>query len=656
MAEAARGRDLTTAAPPSRGSLWALLAGVAIVGGGALAVMFPAAAANAWARFSSPWKQTPRFTFAAVATLPESMVAPHGEPFEVVAELRDGSLWRPETAAARVGSVQTLEAEEQDGTYRFQVPPLIEPAALRLSIGDWSQTVRIEPMLRPELTALEIDAKLPEYLGRSEPLLLDGRSGSASLVKGSQATLHATANRSLESAMADGQNRDTDGAQFTAGPVDVVETTTVKLQWQDRNGLAGRQPLVVSLSAEEDQVPYVVCEDLATRQVILDSEQLTFRAEARDDFGVRHIGMQWRGAPDYLIEEPAGGERILAPGDHDLREMSVQGVFTAKSLGIEPQPIELRLFTNDYYPDRQRIYSAPYLLHVLSAEQHAIWVTEQLAKWQRQALEVRDRELRLYETNKQLRELSAEQLDQPKNRRRLETQAREERANGRRLGRLTSGGQELLRQASRNPEIGVGHLDAWAEMLQILKDIAANRMPTVADMLQAAQTSPTSVAAAPSAPSAGQVRGQGGGQAAQSSPDAKTPPAAPQIVDMESSQQPPEPQEAGEAKPKNPSAPGLRLPVTTLLGQGKPADESETAEQKLEEAVTEQKDLLAEFEKVANELNALLANLEGSTLVKRLKAASRQQYRIAGRIADQIEAAFGGRPSSEKADFRQVLG
>ena len=45
--------------------------------------------------------------------------------------------------------------------------------------------------------------------------------------------------------------------------------------------------------------------------------------------------------------------------------------------------------------------------------------------------------------------------------------------------------------------------------------------------------------------------------------------------------------------------------------------------QKVDEAVAKQQDLLAEFEKIADELNRVLANLEGSTLLKRLKAASR---------------------------------
>src|SRR5262249_49757291 len=45
--------------------------------------------------------------------------------------------------------------------------------------------------------------------------------------------------------------------------------------------------------------------------------------------------------------------------------------------------------------------------------------------------------------------------------------------------------------------------------------------------------------------------------------------------------------------------------------------------------------------KIADELNRVLANLEGSTLVKRLKAASRKQVKIAGRIGDFVGDAFG---------------
>src|SRR5262249_15123441 len=149
-------------------------------------------------------------------------------------------------------------------------------------------------------------------------------------------------------------------------------------------------------------------------------------------------------------------------------------------------PIQVRLFAEDFLPGRARVYSTAYILYVLNAEQHAIWLTEQLNKWHRQSLEVRDREMQLFETNKQLRQLSADELNRLDTRRRIEHQAEAEHANARRLSNLVVAGEDLVKQAMRNPEFGVGHLEKWAEMLQILKDIAANRMPSVADLLRQA--------------------------------------------------------------------------------------------------------------------------------------------------------------------------
>ncbi len=251
----------------------------------------------------------------------------------------------------------------------------------------------------------------------------------------------------------------------------------------------------------------------------------------------------------------------------------------------------------------------------------------------------------LFETNKQLRALSPEELDKPETRRRIENQAAAESANGRRLTGLVVSGEDLVKQAMRNPEFGVGHLEKWAEMLQILKDIAGNRMPSVADLLKQAAQAPK-LAAGPVGtrqPMAGMIRssathGPGGGQAK----PGQMP--VPRVVDMESSQNSPNEKEAKAAKPGGPKPPApQRLPVTTLAGKpsDKPQPELPDQPQAMDEAVARQQDLLAEFEKLADELNRVLANLEGSTLVKRLKAASRLQYKVGGRVGDQVDGAFG---------------
>ncbi|MGN6547253.1 MAG: hypothetical protein ACTHK7_19525, partial [Aureliella sp.] len=389
--------------------------------------------------------------------------------------------------------------------------------------------------------------------------------------------------------------------------------------------------------------------------------------------------------------------------------------FSAKALGIKPQPIEVRLWAEDYLPGRERTYSPPHVFFVLTPEQHALWITEQLSKWHRASLEVRDREMALHETNKQLRAATPEELASGEMRKQLQRQAAAEADNSRKLAALSKHGEELLRQAARNPEMGVGHLDRWAEMLQILNDIATNRMPSVSDLLAQASTEPRSGKPStpseptspgePTSPDKNTSPGKNTSPRTPTSPEKNTlaskpsspageaeakpaPPAAgmqrtaaagsgkppeevvasskltvPQVTDVESSLQPNEPQAADDQPPKK-KYDGTRMGLaqTVLSGparksDGKPneaADEQPEDDSTVGKAVWEQEELLAEFERVADELNTVLANLEGSTLVKRLKAAAREQTEVADRIGSRIDSLFG-LPAQSEGGNRKVL-
>jgi hypothetical protein len=660
VAQDAQRRNLREAAPNSKHRLWSALAIGSIAAAIGLALLFPSAAANAWARLLAPWKDTPRYTFAALEAVPESLVVPHGEPFTFTVRLQDDSRWNPSQGQVQLGQQRPVQTTLKDGGYAFELPPQIATRWLRLRVGDATKSVRIEPTIRPELTSLVASVSLPKYLGLPEPFEKDVRGGSISLVKGSLAKFEATASRKLVSATVDDQPRIPKEAAISSPESVVEDSRTMEFRWEDEFGLAGKEPFRLTINGRPDEPPTLVCENLPRQRVVLDSEQLAFRVIAHDDFGVKRVGMEWEGPNQAIVENPAKGERILAAGGNDKSAMDVGGTFSATSLGIEPQPILLRIFAEDYFPDRERVYSPTYVMYVLNAEQHAIWMTEQLSKWHRQSLEVRDRELQLYEANKQIRDLPAEELDHPDTRRGIEKQAAAERANGRRLSNLTMRGEDLVKQASRNPEFGVGHLEKWAEMLQILKDISANRMPSVADLLKEASQADKLAQANPSQPGkqppmAGEVRGQGSGSPSESPEEKKKPDSqVPQVVDVESTQQLPDDKEAPPSQKKSGQG-SLGLPATTLLGGG-PSDDSCPVGDKMDEAVRKQQDLLAEFERIANELNRILGNLEGSTLVKRLKAASRQQYKIAGRISDHLDDAFGRGPYAIGEPQQKVFG
>ena len=136
----------------------------------------------------------------------------------------------------------------------------------------------------------------------------------------------------------------------------------------------------------------------------------------------------------------------------------------------------------------------------------------------------------------------------------------------------------------------------------------------------------------------------------------------PQVVDKESSQQPAaEPAQGNGQPPKSdgspPSASRLGLP-TTIAGQSIPPPESEapqSAAKAIEGALEAQRQLLEEFAKVADALGAVMSRLEGSTFVKRLKLASREQGRIGGRIAGLVDDAFGRPEPARKPSIQEGI-
>ncbi len=646
VAENLQQHDLSSAIPNprhvQRGSMAGLLAAAAVC-----LLWFTAdAASNGWARFLTPWNDTPRYTFASIEPLPDTLVVPHGEPFEVSIALQEATQWKPSQARVTLAGQTPRQAPLSSDGYQFDLPSQIEPGKLSVSVGDFSGQMVIEPKLRPELSSLRADVKLPEYLGRPEPLAKEIRGGTMSVVKGSQTTLTATVSRDLASASVNGNSRQTEADHFSTESVTVDDSAKIKMQWQDHFGLRSQKPFELTIQGVDDETPSLVCENLPRRKVLLDSEVLTFKVRARDDFGVKTVGIEWQGL-DKTVNNVAAGEKLIGAGDHRAEFLELAATFSAAKLKIESQPIAVRVFVDDYYPGRERIYSPVCIFDVLDAEQHAIWITSQLSRWHRMSLDVRDREMQLHETNKQLRGLSPGQRDEPIYRRQLASQAQRERANGRRLSNLVDGGEVLLKEAMRNPEIGVGHLDKWAEMMQVLKDISGNRMPSVADLLKEAAKQPSS-GQNPSkpAPKAGQNRLTKSPSGDPSKPDGaeKPPPAVPTISDIESSHH----QDGDESKdPKKPNeskpaAPRLTLPSTMLAGKGSGDDPPPPPpDGQLDEAVEEQKELLAEFDKIVDELNTVLANLEGSTLVKRLKASSRKQQRVASKLGSLASDAFG---------------
>ena len=212
---------------------------------------------------------------------------------------------------------------------------------------------------------------------------------------------------------------------------------------------------------------------------------LLLTVTASDDFGVKGVGLEWTGS---LTQDdgktPIRGRKVSAAGDHEKKDLQVHATFCATREGVAPQTLEIRAWADDYLPGREHSRSAAFILYMLNKTDHALWLTEQFGKWLEVAKESYEREQQLHQTNKELRALSAAELDRPENRRRVSQQAAAENANASRLDSLTQAGRKLVEQATKNDEFDAKRLESWATMLKSLKDIAANRMPSVADLLK----------------------------------------------------------------------------------------------------------------------------------------------------------------------------
>lgn len=651
---AVRERDLTDAVPRPRSRHWAVAAAVPVLLLLLSATVVPDAAWNAVGRWLMPWRDIDRFTFAQIETLPQEMVIPQGEEFSLNAQLRPSTQWHPETGRVFVEDQPEIQTARDNEHYDFTLPPQSKEGTLSVRIGDVREKIALRPEPRPELTAMTATVLLPEYLQYRHHLTLDVRGGSFSAVQGAQVTFAAEISRTLAEASVSGDATRVNGTQLQTPNYPVSDSTTLHFTWTDELGLTSRQPFPVNLRAVEDTAPQVACIQDEPLQVVLSTDVITFSISTSDDYGIRTIGLEWAGVPHPLYNpEPDHADKVVQAGGPEERTLSTQATFCAQSDNVRPQALRMRAWAEDYLPGRARAYSPEFVLHVLTPEDHAVWVAEQLRRWASRADDVYEQEMRLHDVNRQLRRMDPQSLATPETRRQIAGQVASERANAQRLSQLTGQGDRLINQAMRNPEMLVGHLETFAQALKQLRTISQQKMPSVADLLQDAEKTIKATPKPGQAPSqgksknspvAGNDRSRRSGQPVRASRSKKDGPAVPALVDKESGFNPADEgvEEQENLKDKSQGSGKFGLPSTVLSGGPKPRKKPQPPpHKKLNQAVEEQHDLLAEFENVRDDLQKIMDDLDNSTFVKRLKAASRRQLDMAADLNRTLFAGFG---------------
>ncbi len=507
-AESAR-RKFDNALPPQRHRRWGLVA----AGLGTCAVLAfvltPRAGLNALQRWLMPLSETERYTFTRLDAPPSWLAVPFGESFEVALRLSKDSEQRPDGGTGRYGLQPEVTARLDDGFYRFIFPGQQDPGRVVFRVGDLRHEMRIEPVQRPSTEAIAATVIPPAYLELPEKTL-SLATGVLSAVEGSEVRITLTTNRPLAHATFGparaasdplSQHENQAGVEPIEGMLALAgreaSTPVIKIgnssmvipfAWRDELGLEGGTGFSIRLDALKDMPPGVYLQGIDRQKVMLPEETVDFEVLAEDDFGIRSLGIEWVGEFTKPTDEvPARGEMKLVDGAPEERRILHAASFSPGALGIPPQKILLRGYTEDYLPERGRVYSDPVTIYVLTRDEHAQLLKSQFDRNISELEDLARRELNAFEENQRLERLDGEELQTDEIRKRLDAQEQAEAENTRRMEDLTERMEQLLKDAARNGDIDKETLQKIAEALKSMQELSSQDMPAVRDKLADAQ-------------------------------------------------------------------------------------------------------------------------------------------------------------------------
>ncbi|MDC0287432.1 hypothetical protein OAK89_04310 [Akkermansiaceae bacterium] len=495
-----------------------------IIGGFAYA---PKAGSNALKRWLMPLSDTKHYTFTQfdLSGLPDPYTVPYDEPFVIEVPLSGSTDDRPALAQARYGLQDWLQSDLGEEGYRFEFQGQQSSDFLTLRAGDATHRIRIEPEVRPELTALDANVTLPNYL-QLEPRTIDIRSGVLTALEGSKIQLNATFSRDLKSAQGtftptaieeeivtsfaapteseDEPEADTKPELPAASPLELALSDNtfsskpvtlgdfnaqIPLTWTDVKGLDASTRFQLKVQTAQDQAPLSYMQGIERQIVILATETLEFEVITEDDFGIKEIGLMWQGEFTKPTDQsPASGEMVLKQGAPAMSRLSERAIFSPKSYGIVPQKLVLAAYAKDYKPDRPAALSEPIIVYILTEDEHAQSLKIRFDRLIGELEDAARREQNNLDTNERLDQLTKpEDLQNEEAKKKLAEQQDAEDQNAEKMKELAEKMQELFKDAARNKSIDKDVMKKMAESLQNMKELGEQDLPEVEQKLSESQ-------------------------------------------------------------------------------------------------------------------------------------------------------------------------
>lgn len=454
-------------------------------------LLAPQAGWNALLRWLLPVSSVARYTFVSLSDLPDHLVVPYGEPFEIACSLSYRSFWHPARARCQYDRQPSIEAQVRGGAILFRIPGQTRGGVLALQIGDDSRRVRIDPTFRPDLKRLTAHIERPAYL-QHPAIDEEVRNGTLPLLEGSRVVFRGKTTRALATASLDTGKEQTlrlRGDEFSNDPMSLDGIVKCSFTWEDCLKLKGVSPWVLTIRSEKDLPPQARCRGLAAATAMLADEILEIKAEAEDDYGMRELGLTWEFVPARgKGHSPVRRNLKLKQGGPQTAKLEGSYRFSPAALNIPPETVvTLKATGLDYFPGRKHGESPAYQIYILSREEHAELIRKQLEDLLARLEELNRREETLKADSQQTRDLPAEKLAAEKAAQDLGEQSAEQSNEAEELERLVKQGLETMREALRNPDLPEELMSELARELRELEKLAQDEMQKAAEALKSSQ-------------------------------------------------------------------------------------------------------------------------------------------------------------------------
>ncbi|MBI2927067.1 MAG: hypothetical protein HYY24_15335 [Verrucomicrobia bacterium] len=456
-------------------------------------LLVPTAAGNAFARWVLPVASIERFTLVNLEQLPAEKIVAHGEPFEVSCAVTYRSFWKPSRIVARYGRQPGVEAAVTDGQVRLRVPAQVEAGTLRIRVGDAVRRVAVQPTHRPSLKELAARVELPAYL-QYPPQEEKIQHGALALLEGSRVAFRGRANRPLTDAQlqlagAAPQPLKLQESEFLTEALTLEGVPHCAFTWKDQFGLESSGPWRLAIQPQKDAAPIPELPDLAREVAILETEVLEVNVAAKDDFGVRELGLKWETATDAPATNDLARQEFNTKSA-SAKEKKLERAFRFSPLVLKipaDTMVELRAVATDFLPDRESSESPAYRVHVLGNERHAELVRQKLESLLVQLEEVTRLEEKIADTTRDVKEMPEQKLAAAETAQKLGEMKDSQTQNAANLEELAKEGMRTLREALRNPTIPQETLREWSKNLQAMQELAQGEMQQASKSLSAAQ-------------------------------------------------------------------------------------------------------------------------------------------------------------------------